>query len=211
MEAFTQHQGIVMPLDRENVDTDAIIPASYLKMVTRTGYAEGLFTNWRYLGKTREPDPTFVLNMPRYREASVILSRTNFGCGSSREHAPWALYEYGFRAIIAVGFADIFYNNCFNVGILPVCLPENVIQSLFDAVEATPGYTLTIDLASQRVVTPDEQVYSFDINPFRKDVLMQGLDAVARTLRFQEDIAAFEASRKESTPWYETTIASTGR
>lgn len=207
MQAFTVHQGIVMPLDRSNVDTDAIIPASYLKAVTRTGFAEGLFTYWRYLGNSRQPDPQFVLNMPRYQNATILLARENFGCGSSREHAPWALYEYGFRAVIASSFADIFYNNCFNVGILPLRLAPESIDVLFQEVEASEGYTLTIDLPQQIVTTPSGQTIAFEIEPFRKHGLVQGLDAIERTLQLQVDIAAFEASRKASAPWYDVESA----
>src|SRR5713226_9211901 len=142
MQPFTTHHGLVVPLDRANVDTDAIIPAQYLTSVARTGFAEGLFTNWRYLAHTRQPDPTFILNMPRYQGASVLLARENFGCGSSREHAPWALSEYGFRSVIAPSFADIFYNNCLNIGLLPIQLDAELVQSLFVEIEATEGYTL---------------------------------------------------------------------
>ena len=202
MEPLTIHRGLVMPLDRANVDTDAIIPASYLKLVARTGFAQGLFTNWRYLDGSGQPDPTFVLNMPRYQGATVLLARDNFGCGSSREHAPWALYEYGFRVIIAPSFADIFYNNCFSVGILPVRLPADIVQSLFEEVETTTGYTLTVNLPIQSVTTPNGSTYPFEIAPFRKETLLQGLDAIARTLQLEQDIAAFEARRNATAPWY---------
>ncbi|GCE10896.1 3-isopropylmalate dehydratase small subunit [Tengunoibacter tsumagoiensis] len=203
MQAFTQHHGIVMPLNRDNVDTDAIIPASYLKSVSRTGYAEGLFSYWRYRSGSREPDPNFELNMPRYGEATILLARTNFGCGSSREHAPWALYEYGFRTVIAASFADIFYNNCFNVGVLPIRLPEKSIQTLFEEIEATPGYALFVDLEAQSVLAPNGHTYSFDIDPFRKSILLQGLDPVARTLQFKDEITAFEVQRQTIAPWYD--------
>lgn len=202
MQAFTTHHGIVAPLDRSNVDTDAILPATYLKSVTRTGFAEGLFTYWRYLGQSRQPDPNFVLNMSRYQHATILLTRENFGCGSSREHAPWALYEYGFRAVIASSFADIFSTNCFNVGILPLQLAAESIHMLFDAVEATEGYTLTISLPEQVVIAPQGQIFPFEIDPFRKNVLMQGLDMIERTLQFQQDIAAFEAQHNATVPWY---------
>ncbi len=205
MEPWTIHHGTVVPLDRVNVDTDTIIPAEYLKAVARTGFADGLFTNWRYLGNTREPNPDFVLNMPRYRGATILLTGENFGCGSSREHAPWALYEYGFRVIIASSFADIFYNNCFNVGILPVRLSPDVVQFLFRKVETVARYTLTIDLVSQVITTPGEETFSFEVDPFRKEGLIQALDTIARTLQFQDDIAIFEAQRRETTPWYDIT------
>jgi 3-isopropylmalate/(R)-2-methylmalate dehydratase small subunit len=208
MDALTIHHGKVVPLDRANVDTDAIIPAEYLKYIARTGFADGLFTNWRYLGHTREPNPDFVLNMPRYQEATILLTRENFGCGSSREHAPWALYEYGFRVIIAPSFADIFYNNCFNVGILPVQLAPESVQFRFREVQTTTEYTLTIDLVRQTITTPGKDMISFEIDPFRKETLVQGLDAIARTLQLQHDIAAYEASRKEATPWYDACLNS---
>jgi 3-isopropylmalate/(R)-2-methylmalate dehydratase small subunit len=201
MEPLTTHRGLVMPLDRANIDTDAIIPASYLKSVTRSGFAQGLFTNWRYLNELGQPDPTFVLNMPRYQRATVLLTRENFGCGSSREHAPWALYEYGFRVVIAPSFADIFYNNCFSVGILPVRLPSMLVQSLFEEVETLPGYTLTIDLAAQSITTPTIQTYPFEIAPFRRETLLHGLDAIGHTLQFEQDITAFEAHRNIEAPW----------
>jgi 3-isopropylmalate/(R)-2-methylmalate dehydratase small subunit len=206
MEALTIHRGKVMPLDRVNVDTDAIIPAEYLKSVTRTGYADGLFTNWRYRSGTREPNPDFVLNMLRYQGATILLARENFGCGSSREHAPWALYEYGFRVIIAPSFGDIFYNNCFSVGILPVCLAPDTIQYFFEEIEKAAGYILTVDLPAQVITTPAQKAFSFEIAPFRKEALVQGLDAIDRTLQFQDDIATFEAQRSVSTPWYELEV-----
>lgn len=206
MDALTIHHGKVVPLDRANVDTDAIIPAEYLKAIARTGFAEGLFTNWRYLGQSREPNPDFVLNMPRYQGATILLARENFGCGSSREHAPWALYEYGFRVIIAPSFADIFYNNCFNVGILPVQLSPESVQFLFSEVSTTAEYTLTIDLVRQTITTPGQHMFYFEIEPFRKETLVQGLDAIARTLRLQDDIATFEAHRRETAPWYDASF-----
>lgn len=206
MDALTIHHGKVVPLDRANVDTDAIIPAEYLKAIARTGFADGLFTNWRYLGQSREPNPDFVLNMPRYQGATILLARENFGCGSSREHAPWALYEYGFRVIIAPSFADIFYNNCFNVGILPVQLSPESVQFLFSEVSTTAEYTLTIDLVRQTITTPGQHTFSFEIEPFRKETLVQGLDAIARTLRLQDDIATFEAHRRETAPWYDASF-----
>ncbi|QBD83097.1 3-isopropylmalate dehydratase small subunit [Ktedonosporobacter rubrisoli] len=201
MEAFTSHQGIVMPLDRVNVDTDAIIPAMYLKAVTRTGFADGLFKHWRYLGETTQPNPQFVLNMPRYKNATILLTRDNFGCGSSREHAPWALQEYGFRAIIAPSFADIFYNNCFNTGILLIKLDASIIQSLFEAVEANEGYHLAIDLEAQSITTPEQQILHFELERPKKEALLQGLDSVGRILRYTNEIAAFEQRRKQALPW----------
>jgi 3-isopropylmalate/(R)-2-methylmalate dehydratase small subunit len=202
MEAFTTHQGIVMPLDRVNVNTDDILPARYLTAITRSGYAHALFTDWRYLSSSKEPEPTFELNMPRYQGASILLARENFGCGSSREHAPWALQEYGFKAIIAPSFADIFYNNCLNIGLLPVRLNADSVQSLFEEVEGPEGYALTIDLAAQCVATPTGRTHSFDIDPFRKEAILQGLDAIGRTLHLQEEkIAAYERRRKAELPW----------
>lgn len=202
MDAFTVQHGIVVPLDRAHINTDAIIPAEYLKLITRTGFAEGLFKNWRYLGGTSQPDPDFVLNQPRYQGATILLTRENFGCGSSREHAPWALYEYGFRAIIAPSFADIFYNNCCNTGLLPVRMDEVSVASLFDEVEASEGYSLTVNLTTQTVVTPGGRVLHFAIDSFRKDALLQGLDTVDRTLQQSDRIAAYERRRKQVTPWY---------
>src|SRR5258708_20319362 len=193
MDALTIPHGKVVPLDRANVDTDAIIPAEYLKAIARTGFAEGLFTNWSYLGESREPNPDFVLNMPRYQGATILLARENFGCGSSRDHAPWVLYEYGFRVIIAPSFADIFYNNCFNVGILPVQLSPESVQFLFSEVSTTAEYTLTIDLVRQTITTPGQHTFSFEIEPFRKETLVQGLDAIARTFRLPNAIPPFES------------------
>lgn len=202
MQAFTEHTGIVMPLDRANVDTDAIIPAQYLTSVARTGFAEGLFSHWRYLDETtKEPDPNFELNMPRYQSASILVARENFGCGSSREHAPWALSEYGFRAIIAPSFADIFFNNCLNIGVLPITLDTETVQSLFEEVAAQEGYTLDVKLAEQTVTTPTGRVISFDIDSYRKEALLLGLDAVGRTLHMQDKIAEYERQRALITPW----------
>ncbi|GHO70010.1 3-isopropylmalate dehydratase small subunit [Ktedonobacter sp. SOSP1-52] len=202
MQAFTEHTGIVMPLDRANVDTDAIIPAQYLTSVARTGFAEGLFSHWRYANETtKEPNPSFELNMPRYQGASVLVTRENFGCGSSREHAPWALAEYGFCAIIAPSFADIFYNNCLNIGILPITLDAETVQSLFEEVNTTEGYTLHIDLGEQAVTTPEGRVLRFEIDSYRKEALLLGLDAVGRTLHMQDKIAAYERQRAQVTPW----------
>lgn len=202
MKAFTTHPGIVMPLDRVNVNTDDILPARYLTAITRSGYAHGLFTDWRYLSNSKEPDPAFELNMPRYKGASILLARENFGCGSSREHAPWALQEYGFRAIIAPSFADIFYNNCLNISLLLVRLNADGVQSLFEEVKGTEGYKLTIDLATQSVTTSTGRELTFDIDPFRKEAILHGLDAIGRTLHLQEEkIAAYEKIRRAELPW----------
>ena len=209
MQKFTIHQGLVVPLDRENVDTDAIIPKQFLKSIRRTGVGPNLFDEWRYLDKgepgkpesARQPNPDFVLNQPRYKGASVLLTRRNFGCGSSREHAPWALEQYGFRAILAPSFADIFFNNCFKNGMLPIPLSEAEISQLFDEVNVTPGYTLTIDLPRQRVVTPQGREIPFDVQPFRKECLLNGWDDIGLTLRHKDKIATFEAHRLATKPW----------
>lgn len=202
MHAFTIHDGLVVPLDRAHVNTDDIIPARYLTAVERTGFADGLFTNWRYLPESGQPDPAFPLNLPRYQGASILLTRDNFGCGSSREHAPWALFEYGFRAIIAPNFADIFFNNCLNIGLLPISLEADEVPVLFAECEATEGYTLHIDLEQQIVQTPDGHPLHFPIDAFRKASLLQGLDAIGRTLQQQDRILAYENRRKQETPWY---------
>ena len=209
MQKFTIHQGLVAPLDRENVDTDAIIPKQFLKSIRRTGFGPNLFDEWRYLDKgepgkpesARQPNPDFVLNQPRYKGASVLLTRRNFGCGSSREHAPWALEQYGFRAILAPSFADIFFNNCFKNGMLPIPLSEAEISQLFDEVNVTLGYMLTIDLPRQRVVTPQGREIPFDVQPFRKECLLNGWDDIGLTLRHKDKIAAFEAQRLTQKPW----------
>ena len=209
MQKFTIHQGLVVPLDRENVDTDAIIPKQFLKSIRRTGFGPNLFDEWRYLDKgepgkpesARQPNPDFVLNQPRYKGASVLLTRRNFGCGSSREHAPWALEQYGFRAILAPSFADIFFNNCFKNGMLPIPLSEAEISQLFDEVSVTPGYTLTIDLPRQRVVTPQGREIPFDVQPSRKECLLNGWDDIGLTLRHKDKIATFEAHRLATKPW----------
>jgi 3-isopropylmalate/(R)-2-methylmalate dehydratase small subunit len=209
MTPFTIHKGLVAPLDRANVDTDQIIPKQFLKSIRRTGFGENLFDEWRYLDRgepgmdnSRRPlNPDFVLNQPRYRGASILLARRNFGCGSSREHAPWALSEYGFRALIAPSFADIFFNNCFKNGLLPIVLGEDVVDALFGEVQATPGYTLTIDLAAQTVTTPASRVIRFEVDPFRKECLLNGWDDIALTLRHADKIRAFEAERLKRHPW----------
>jgi 3-isopropylmalate/(R)-2-methylmalate dehydratase small subunit len=209
MQAFTVHKGLVAPMDRANVDTDAIIPKQFLKSIKRSGFGPNLFDEWRYLDKgepgqdirTRKPNPDFVLNLPRYQGASVLLARQNFGCGSSREHAPWALDQYGFRAIIAPSYADIFFNNCFKNGLLPIVLPEAQVAQLFDEVAAFPGYQLTIDLPRQVVVKPDGMELPFEVQGFRKYCLTNGFDDIGLTLRHADKIRAFEAERLATKPW----------
>ena len=192
MEAFKEHVGLVVPLDRINVDTDQIIPKQFLKRIERTGFGEFLFYDWRYL-ENGEPNPAFVLNEPRYRGVSILIAGVNFGCGSSREHAPWALQQYGFKAILAPSFADIFRNNCYKNGILPITLPADVIADLSDAARATEGYRLTVDLETQSVICPDGTSHPFEIGDFEKHCLLNGLDEIGWTLQFEADIAAFEA------------------
>lgn len=208
MQRFETLIGLVAPLDRLNVDTDAIIPKQYLKAISREGFGANLFDNWRYLDqgeagqeRARVPNPDFVLNQPRFKGASILLARANFGCGSSREHAPWAILEYGFRAIIAPSFADIFYNNSLKNGLLPLVLPEQVVDRLFRAVEETVGYSLTIDLRSQRVTAEGQEIGTFDINPFRKDCLLEGLDDIGWTLQYRADIQNYEERRRQEAPW----------
>jgi 3-isopropylmalate/(R)-2-methylmalate dehydratase small subunit len=209
MEKFTQHAGLVAPLDRENVDTDAIIPKQFLKSIHRTGFGPNLFDAWRYLDPgepgqdpaSRKPNPDFVLNQPRYKSASILVARKNFGCGSSREHAPWALQQYGFRAIIAPSYADIFFNNCFKNGLLPIVLPDFHLDHLFQEVAAHLGYRLAIDLPAQTVTTPSGQVMRFDVEPFRKECLVNGWDDIGLTLRRQDAIRAYEERRRASEPW----------
>nr|HET6902192.1 3-isopropylmalate dehydratase small subunit [Ktedonobacteraceae bacterium] len=201
MEPFTTLTGLVAPLDRTNVNTDEITPARFLKTIRRTGFGPALFANWRYIGNTQEPNPDFVLNKPRYQGASILLAGDNFGCGSSREHAPWAIREYGFRCIIAPSFADIFYNNCFNNGILPVTFDVATVEGLMAETEATEGYTLTVDLAAQTVTTPSQRVLHFEIDGFRKSSLLSGLDNIGWTLSHKDEIAAYEERRKREAPW----------
>jgi 3-isopropylmalate/(R)-2-methylmalate dehydratase small subunit len=191
MQPISKHTGLVMPLDRVNVDTDQMVPKQFLKALTRQGFGRNLFYDWRYL-PGEVPNPAFVLNFPRYRGASVLLARANFGCGSSREHAPWALLDYGFRVIIGPSFADIFYNNCFKNGILPITLPDAQVDELFRRAEATQGYQLTADLASQTVSDPQGLKFHFDLDDFRKTVLLEGLDDIGLTLKREPDIAAYE-------------------
>ncbi len=192
MEKFTVHTGIVAPLDARNVDTDQIVPKQFLKRIERTGYGDVLFYDWRYLDDGKTPNPEFEMNAPRYKGASILLTRDNFGCGSSREHAPWALRDYGFRSIIAVSFADIFYNNCFNNGILPITLSESEVDTLFKEVRATEGYKLTIDLEKQVVIKPDGTTINFDIHPFLKKRLLNGWDHIDLTLRYEKYISEYE-------------------
>ena len=209
MDKFTIHKGLVAPMDRENVDTDAIIPKQFLKSIRKTGFGPNLFDEWRYLDHgepgqdpaSRKRNPDFVLNQPRYQGASVLVTRKNFGCGSSREHAPWALDQYGFRAIIAPSYADIFFNNCFKNGLLPIVLPEHEVSRLFDEVNAFVGYQLTIDLDRQVVVRPGGEAIPFDVQPFRKFCLLNGFDDIGLTLRHADKIRAFEAERLLQKPW----------
>ena len=215
MHKFTLHTGLVAPMDRENVDTDAIIPKQFLKSIRKTGFGPHLFDAWRYLDTgepgmdplSRKPNPDFVLNQPRYQGASVLLARKNFGCGSSREHAPWALDQYGFRAIIAPSYADIFFNNCFKNGLLPIVLPEAHVAVLFDDALAFPGYKLTIDLERQVIVKPQGEELPFSVEVFRKYCLINGLDDIGLTLRHSDKIKAFEAERLASKPWLNHTVA----
>jgi len=209
MQPFTTLTGVVAPLDRANVDTDAIIPKQFLKSIHRTGFGPYLFDEWRYLD-TGEPgmdctnrprNAEFVLNLPRYEGAQILLARQNFGCGSSREHAPWALDGYGFRALIAPSYADIFYNNCFKNGILPIILDEKQVDTLFQAVLAQPGYQLTIDLATQTVSTPTGETLSFAVDSFRKYCLLNGLDDIGLTLQHADKIKSYETRHRQEAPW----------
>jgi 3-isopropylmalate/(R)-2-methylmalate dehydratase small subunit len=209
MEKFITQKGLVLPLDRDNVDTDAIIPKQFLKRISKSGFGANLFDEWRYLDRgeadslpeSRTPNPDFVMNQSRYAGASVLITRKNFGCGSSREHAPWALQQYGFRAIIAPSFADIFFNNCFKNGVLPIVLPESQVAQLFNEAFAFVGYSLMVDLPRQVVVKPDGTELPFDIQPFRKHCLINGLDDIGLTLVHKDKIAAFEAQRLLQQPW----------
>ena len=214
MDKFNLHKGLVGPIDRENVDTDAIIPKQFLKSIRKTGFGPNLFDEWRYLDPgepgqdpaSRKPNPDFILNQARYQGASVLLARKNFGCGSSREHAPWALQQYGFRALIAPSFADIFFNNCFKNGVLPIVLPEAQVATLFDEVAAFPGYALTVDLERQVIVKPQGEELPFDVQPFRKYCLINGFDDIGLTLRQSDKIKAFEAQRLATKPWLAHTL-----
>ena len=191
MEAFKEHVGLAAPLNRLNVDTDQIIPKQFLKRIERTGFGRFLFYDWRFLDNG-DPNPGFVLNDPRYQEASILIAGANFGCGSSREHAPWALQQYGFKTVIAPSFADIFRNNCYKNGILPIALPDNVTTDLIEQIEAQEGYRLMIDLEAQQVVQPDGASHPFDIGDFEKHCLLNGLDEIGWTLQFDEQISAYE-------------------
>ena len=214
MQKFTIHQGLVAPMDRENVDTDAIIPKQFLKSIKKTGFGVNLFDEWRYLDHgepgqdpaSRKPNPDFVLNQPRYAGASILLARKNFGCGSSREHAPWALDQYGFRAILAPSFADIFFNNSFKNGLLPIVLPEATVARLFDESYAFPGYQLTVDLERQVIVEPGGQEIAFEVNAFRKHCLLNGFDDIGLTLQHKDKIKAFETERLATKPWLAHTM-----
>ncbi|HMR04007.1 MAG TPA: 3-isopropylmalate dehydratase small subunit [Candidatus Competibacter phosphatis] len=209
MQAFNRLDGLVVPLDRANVDTDAIIPKQFLKSIKRTGFGPHLFDEWRYLDHgepgmdcaRRPPNPEFILNQPRYQGASILLARENFGCGSSREHAVWALDEYGIRCVIAPSFADIFFTNSFKSGLLPLRLPVETVDRLFKAVAAQPGYRLTVDLLAQTVLTPQGAVLGFQIDPFRKECLLNGWDDIELTLRHADEIRAYEARRRQQAPW----------
>ena len=210
MRAFTQLDGMVAPLDRANVDTDAIIPKQFLKSIKRSGFGPNLFDEWRYLdhgepgmdNSKRPVNPEFVLNKPRYAGAQILLTRDNFGCGSSREHAPWALEDYGFRAIVGTSFADIFFNNCFKNGLLPICLPAAVIDRLFVDCEEDEGYRLKIDLEAQTVSEPDGTSHAFEVDAFRKECLLNGWDEIGLTLQHADEIRAFEDKRKAAHPYY---------
>lgn len=209
MEAFTQHTGLVVPLDRSNVDTDAIIPKQFLKSIKRTGFGPNLFDEWRYLdhgepgmdNSKRPLNPDFILNKDRYKGASILLARENFGCGSSREHAPWALEDYGIKAVIAPSFADIFFNNCFKNGILPIVLDHATMDTLFEQTEANEGFKLDIDLGKQTITMPNGDVISFDVEPDRKHNLYNGLDDIGITLKQEDAITAYEKERAKRAPW----------
>ena len=209
MQAFTQHTGIIAPLDRPNVDTDAIIPKQFLKSIKRSGFGPNAFDDWRYLdaggpeidNNSRRINPDFVLNQPPFDQATILLARENFGCGSSREHAVWALDDFGFRAVIAPSFADIFYNNSFKNGLLPIALPADVVDDLFVRVAANPGLKISIDLIAQTVSCQDELIAGFEIDEFRKHCMLNGLDDIGLTLQHADAIKAYEEKRKQSAPW----------
>lgn len=215
MDKFTVHEGLVAPLDRANVDTDAIIPKQFLKSIRRTGFGPNLFDEWRYLdhgepgqdNSARPVNPDFVLNQPQFAGASILLTRKNFGCGSSREHAPWALQQFGFRAVVAPSFADIFFNNCFKIGLLPIALTEDEVEALFQAVERQPGFQLTIDLEQQCIGTHDGSLsFGFAIDDFRKYCLLNGLDDIGLTLRHADEIRTFEQRHLAAQPWLANAI-----
>lgn len=209
MDKFIRENGLVVPLDRANVDTDQIIPKQFLKSIKRSGFGPNLFDEWRYLDEgepgqdnsKRPLNKDFVLNQPRYQGASILLARRNFGCGSSREHAPWALLDFGFRAVIAPSFADIFFNNCFKNGVLPIVVSEEVADALFNAVQANEGYRLTVDLAEQKIIRPDGEAIDFEVDPFRKHCLLNGLDDIGLTLQDADAIRKYEQARQQREPW----------
>lgn len=209
MEKFSNFTGLVAPIDRHNVDTDAIIPKQFLKSIKRTGFGPNLFDEWRYLDKgepgmpceDRPLNPDFVLNQTRYQGASILLARDNFGCGSSREHAPWAILDFGFRAVIAPSFADIFYNNCFKNGIFPIVLNDTVVNDLFQKVGETPGFELAVDLEGQSIQLPDGGSISFELDTYKKFCLQNGLDEIGQTLEMKEKIQSFEKKHQDSNPW----------
>jgi 3-isopropylmalate/(R)-2-methylmalate dehydratase small subunit len=209
VKKFVSCEGLVAPLDRANVDTDAIIPKQFLKSIKRSGFGQNLFDEWRYLdhgepgmdAAQRKLNPNFILNLPRYHGAQILLARSNFGCGSSREHAPWALQDYGFQVIIAPSFADIFFNNCFKIGLLPIVLSANEVDQLFREVQATEGYQLVVDLEDQSVITPGGESFFFDVDPFRKHSLLDGLDEIGLTLQHADKIRAFEEKHRAMQPW----------
>ena len=209
MDKFVRLEGLVAPLDRNNVDTDAIIPKQFLKSIKRSGFGPNAFGEWRYMdvgqpgqdSSMRPKNPDFVLNQSRFQGAEILLTRQNFGCGSSREHAPWALLDFGFKAIVAESFADIFFNNCYKNGIVPIVLPANEVEALFQQVEVSPGYKLTVDLSAQAVIRPDGHSVSFEIDHFRKECLLNGWDDIGLTLHHAEKIRQFEEKRRISQPW----------
>jgi 3-isopropylmalate/(R)-2-methylmalate dehydratase small subunit len=209
VEPFRQHTGLVAPLDRANVDTDAIIPKQFLKSIKRSGFGPNLFDEWRYMdhgepgmdNSKRSPNPNFVLNQARYQGATILIARKNFGCGSSREHAPWALQQFGFKAIIAPSFADIFFNNCYKNGLLPIVLAEMEVDHLFNIVAATPGLKVNVDLERQLVEVPGAETYKFQVEDFRKQSLLNGWDEIGLTMRHADKIRAYEASRAQREPW----------
>jgi len=209
MEKFHTFTGLVAPMDRANVDTDAIIPKQFLKSIKRSGFGQNLFDEWRYLDHgepgmdpaQRQPNPDFVLNQPRYQAAQILLARANFGCGSSREHAPWSLQDYGFRVIVAPSFADIFFNNCFKIGLLPIILDSAILDRLFEEMKLNIGYSLTVDLENQMIITPSKEAFNFEVDSFRKHCLLNGLDEIGLTLQHAEKIKQFEQKRRTEQPW----------
>jgi 3-isopropylmalate/(R)-2-methylmalate dehydratase small subunit len=209
MEKFHTFTGLVAPLDRANIDTDAIIPKQFLKSIKRSGFGQNLFDEWRFLDHgepgmdpaQRQPNPEFVLNQPRYQGAQILLARANFGCGSSREHAPWSLQDYGFRVIIAPSFADIFFNNCFKIGLLPIILDAAILDRLFEEVKSNEGYSLTVNMQKQTVITPNNEAFNFDVDAFRKHCLLNGLDEIGLTLQHTDKIKQFEQKRRNEQPW----------